>query len=91
MSNVNNAIQKSLKVHKFKSKKLILDSRQTWSATQKKIVAEPFSQHIKEKKSPKLYEVVEFVNLYPKLFEKKRWTLLKAMVYNMYIGKLKYD
>ncbi|KAJ8933494.1 hypothetical protein NQ314_013971 [Rhamnusium bicolor] len=88
--NASHAIQKSLKVHKHKSKKVILDSRQSWSVTQKKTVAEYFSQHIKENKSPKQHEVNEFVNLYPKLFENRKWTAIKAMVYNMYTGKLKY-
>ncbi|KAJ8930654.1 hypothetical protein NQ314_016569 [Rhamnusium bicolor] len=64
--------------------------RQSWSVTQKKTVAEYFSQHIKENKSPKQHEVNEFVNLYPKLFENRKWTAIKAMVYNMYTGKLKY-
>lgn len=79
----SNITRKSSNPHK-------LDERQSWSQSHKNIIAQHFSQNIQEKKPPKKHLVKEFMNLYPEIFKDKKWTSIKAMVYNMYSGKLKY-
>lgn len=74
---------------KKKAKLVKLDKRKTWTPTQKKIIAEYFSHHIKEKKAPKQHEVVARTNIYPEFFKDKKWTSIKAVIYNIYTGKLK--
>ena len=63
--------------------------RQSWSREQKKIVSDYFKEQINMKKPPKKCEVEEFLKLYPELFNNRKWTSVKAMVYNFYTGKLK--
>ncbi|KAI4455594.1 hypothetical protein MML48_9g00001458 [Holotrichia oblita] len=74
---------------KKKAKLVKLDKRETWTPTQKKIIAEYFSHHIKKKKAPKQHEVAALTNIYPEFFKDKKWTSIKAVIYNIYTGKLK--
>lgn len=62
---------------------------QTWTVEQKKVIADFFSDNIKRKIAPKRYDIKELVTLHPNLFKDRRWTSIKAVVYNMYTGKLK--
>lgn len=62
--------------------------KQAWSFTQKEIIAKYFAEHIKKKKSPKQAEVVSFIAEHPGMFEDRKWTSIKAVVYNFYTKKL---
>lgn len=62
--------------------------RKLWTSEQKKTIAQYFSDHIKNKRSPKKREIMEFIRLYPNKFENRIWTTIKAVVFNMYTGKL---
>lgn len=62
---------------------------QTWTVEQKKVIAEFFADNIKRKIAPKRYAINELVILHPILFKDRKWTSIKAVVYNMYTGKLK--
>lgn len=69
------------------SKSLI---KHSWTVQAKIKLSDYFSDHIKKKRAPRQTEVIEFMKLYPQEFEKLKWTTIKAAVYNMYMGKLKY-
>nr|CAI5830019.1 unnamed protein product [Callosobruchus analis] len=73
-----------------RSKRVMVGNRLTWTNTQKRLVAEHFSMHIQNKRSPKQHEVHDFVQLYPDLFKERKWTSIKAVAFNMYTNKLKY-
>lgn len=73
-----------------KKNKMKVTERVAWTKQQKTIIKEDFSQNIKDKKPPKQQEIIKFVQKYPLLFGNKKWTSIKAVVYNMYSGKLKY-
>nr|CAI5859488.1 unnamed protein product [Callosobruchus analis] len=62
--------------------------KQTWSAEQKKIIAEYFADYIKKKQAPKQFEVNKLIKQYPEMFASRKWTSIKAVVYNMYTEKL---
>lgn len=62
--------------------------REKWSTEEKSLVVHHFSDHIKTKRAPKQAEVMDFVALHPN-FAKKKWTSIKAVVFNTYTGKLK--
>lgn len=63
--------------------------RQHWTKKQKQIISRHFEQNIKHKKPPTKKEVDNFMTLYPSEFGQQKWTSVKAVVYNMYTGKLK--
>lgn len=65
-------------------------ARQPWTFNQKQIIADFFSDHIKCKRPPKLKEVKDFVELHPEQFRNRKWTSIKAVVFNMYTGKLNF-
>nr|CAI5842751.1 unnamed protein product [Callosobruchus analis] len=66
-----------------RSKRVMVGNRQTWTNTQKRLVAEHFSAHIQNKRSPKQHEVLDFVQLYPDLFKERKWTSINAVVYTV--------
>lgn len=70
-------------------KKPAKDLRISWSAEHKTLIASYFAKHIKTKQPPKRYEVEALMDQYPNMFEGKKWTSIKAVVYNIYSGKLK--
>lgn len=65
------------------------DSRVSWTTNQKKIIAKHFENHIKKKIPPKRLEIEEFINKNAELYKSRKWTSIKAVVYNIYSGKLK--
>ncbi|KAK4883276.1 hypothetical protein RN001_006595 [Aquatica leii] len=71
-----------------KSKIKILP-RQAWTVEEKKIIFQYFEKHIRKKIAPKQAEVENFTKKYPQLFHNRKWTSIKAVVYNIYTGKLK--
>lgn len=82
--NFHTAEEKDAKVN---NKKIL--ERQSWTDEQKRIISEHFAENIKRKEAPKQLEVKKFVELYPELFRERKWTSIKAVVYNIYTGKLK--
>lgn len=85
--NVETEVQESsATVPEIKKRKPVC--RQSWTPEQKKIIADYFSNHIKEKRPPKQKEVMEFLDLYPNNFTNRTWTTIKAVVFNIYTGKL---
>nr|CAI5869238.1 unnamed protein product [Callosobruchus analis] len=63
--------------------------RQPCTIEQKNMIAQHFSNHIQRKKAPTQVEVEHFIiSQYPYLFKGGKWTALKAVVYNIYSGKL---
>lgn len=64
--------------------------KQSWTTNEKQIIAEHFSGHIKTKRAPTQVEISEFMKVHPNNFKNRKWTTIKAVVYNMYTGKLKY-
>lgn len=62
--------------------------KQTWSLEQKQIIAKYFANNIEKKMAPKQNEISTFLEEYPGLFEDRKWTSIKAVVYNFYTGKL---
>lgn len=62
--------------------------RQSWTAEQKHRIAHYFKTHIKNKQAPKKSEVDEFMNEHPNLYKGRKWTSIKAVVYNIYTEKL---
>ncbi|XP_072383666.1 uncharacterized protein [Diabrotica undecimpunctata] len=71
-------------------KKRFIDRRRPWTKQQKSIIAEYFSDNIKNRKPPIEIEVKHLIEEYPEVFKERKWTCIKAVVYNMYTGKLKY-
>lgn len=65
--------------------------RKAWTIKEKQIIAEYFSDHINKKRAPKQVEVEEFIDKYPGLFTNRKWTSIKAVVFNIYTGHLKTD
>ncbi|KAG5863048.1 hypothetical protein JTB14_030290 [Gonioctena quinquepunctata] len=63
--------------------------RKPWTKQQKQIISNYFSNHIERKQAPKKHEINEFVEKYPKLFTNRKWTSIKAVVFNLYKGNLK--
>lgn len=62
-------------------------NRRIWSIDEKRIIANHFKDHIKEKRPPKKDEVMDFVRANPNFQDK--WSTIKAVVYNIYSKKLK--
>nr|CAI5856475.1 unnamed protein product [Callosobruchus analis] len=62
--------------------------KKPWTIEQKNMIAQHFSNHIQRKKAPTQIEVEHFISQYPDLFKGRKWTALKAVVYNIYSGKL---
>ncbi|KAI4465358.1 hypothetical protein MML48_3g00011577 [Holotrichia oblita] len=71
---------------KVKNKKLL--QRQSWTQNQKRLISKYFATNIKKKEAPKQVEINKFVELHPE-FDQMKWTTIKAVVYNIYTGKLK--
>ncbi|KAK4885617.1 hypothetical protein RN001_001888 [Aquatica leii] len=71
-----------------KSKIKILP-RQAWTVEEKKLIFQYFEKNIRKKIAPKQAEVQNFTKKYPQLFHNRKWTSIKAVVYNIYTGKLK--
>ncbi|KAI4455665.1 hypothetical protein MML48_9g00000121 [Holotrichia oblita] len=69
---------------KIKNKKLL--QRQSWTQNQKRLISKYFAT-LKKKKRRKV-EINKFVELHPE-FDQMKWTTIKAVVYNIYTGKLK--
>lgn len=63
--------------------------KQSWTVEEKKIIFNYFLNHIKSKRAPKLHEVKEFLKKYPDKFKHRKWTSIKAVVFNIYTNKLK--
>ncbi|XP_023310218.1 uncharacterized protein LOC111691497 [Anoplophora glabripennis] len=63
--------------------------KQSWTVEQKKIIFNHFFSHIESKRAPKLHEVKEFQEKYPDKFKHRKWTSIKAVVFNIYTNKLK--
>lgn len=59
------------------------DKRESWTKTQKNTLQTFFSDHIKLRKAPTEREITELSEKYPQLFKGKKWTSIKAIVYNM--------
>ncbi|CAH1107036.1 unnamed protein product [Psylliodes chrysocephalus] len=57
--------------------------RNTWTIKQKQILAEVFDEHIRKKRAPKEYEVQELIEKYPEEFGNKKWTSIKAVIFNI--------
>ncbi|KAK4875861.1 hypothetical protein RN001_012283 [Aquatica leii] len=66
-----------------------LIERLPWTDQQKQIIFKHFAENIKKKEAPKQLEVKKLIEIYPELFKERKWTSIKAVVYNMYTGKLK--
>lgn len=62
-----------------------------WTNKEKQLIAQYFSDHIKNKNPPKQKEVKELMAQNPGLFIDRKWTTIKAVVYNIYTGKLKVN
>lgn len=76
------------KEHKI-NKRVVQKQKISWSSNEKKIIASYFAENIKNKRAPKRHEVDKLVETYPDIFGGKPWTSIKAVVYNIYTGKLK--
>lgn len=63
--------------------------RHAWGNDEKRLISNHFSKWIDRKEAPKKNDVKQFMDLYPELFGNKKWTSIKAIVYNIYTGKLK--
>ncbi|KAF5285263.1 hypothetical protein FQA39_LY16724 [Lamprigera yunnana] len=61
----------------------------TWTEEQKSLIAKHFAEHLETKRAPKKPEVDKLMDLFPQLFQDRKWTSVKAVVYNMYTGRLK--
>lgn len=59
-----------------------------WTKDQKKIISTYFANHIKNKQAPKKHEIEEFIIEHPD-FENRNWATIKAVVFNIYSGKLR--
>lgn len=62
--------------------------KQKWSIKEKRVIAKYFADNIEKKVAPKQTEVMNFLEKYSELFEHRKWTSIKAVVYNFYTGKL---
>ncbi|XP_074037276.1 uncharacterized protein isoform X1 [Leptinotarsa decemlineata] len=70
------------------TRKKCVHPKMSWSAEHKKIIAKYFEKHIESKRAPKEHEITRFRKEYPGMFDDRKWTSVKAVVYNIFTGKL---
>lgn len=66
------------------------NQQRSWSVQHKKVIYTYFADHILGKIPPKKKEVDALIEVHPDLFGHKKWSIIKAVVCNMYTGRLKY-
>nr|CAI5829449.1 unnamed protein product [Callosobruchus analis] len=64
--------------------------RKKWTTEQERILKKHFAQHIVRKIAPKHHEIDELIK-HPVQFNDRKWTSIKAAVFNMYMGNWKFS
>lgn len=62
-------------------------TRISWTKQEKELTKKHFRKHIQKKIPPKKDEVQNFVELYPEIFSRRKWDVIKAYVCNQYNKK----
>lgn len=60
------------------------NQRGSWNKEQKSLIKDYFKNHLKNKKTPKKQECLEFQKKYMSLFHEKTWIQIKVFVYNTF-------
>lgn len=85
-SNVKSTSSANLNIPIKKKNEIV---RCKWTNREKQQIANYFSDHIKEQRAPKRAEVEAFVERHPGEFHNRKWTSIKAVVFNIFTNKLK--